>query len=84
MGFRTIAVEEICNADNLERKIDNGRGKKSDDVTFPAPVDLQWLKEQFKDKLLILQRLTIIYRDCKNISKSMVSIPVIIIIVIID
>lgn len=73
MGYRTIAIEEVCDYDLLNQKSNNSRGRKSDEGLFPEPSDIKWLKKEFEDKLRILQRLTIIYRDAK-IANSMVSI----------
>lgn len=56
MGYKTIAIEQIFD----HSKKDNV--KRASDI-FPEPVNIKWLQDEFKNKLKILQRLTIVYVD---------------------
>ncbi|KAG4070823.1 hypothetical protein HA402_011049 [Bradysia odoriphaga] len=53
-GYRTVAIDQPF--DHIKE------AKKSSDI-FPAPVPLDEFKEQFKNKLKILNRITITYSD---------------------
>ena len=66
VGYRTVAIEQVYN-----QKVDKVDGKKSADP-FPAPVSLDSLKDRFKNKLSIFNRLTIEYTEAV-IVHSMVS-----------
>ncbi|XP_023304446.2 ribonuclease P protein subunit p30 [Lucilia cuprina] len=56
LGYKTIAIEQQFDHSKKENV------KRSSDI-FPEPVNIKWLQEEFKNKLKILQRLTIIYVD---------------------
>uniref|UniRef100_A0A1I8P241 Uncharacterized protein n=1 Tax=Stomoxys calcitrans TaxID=35570 RepID=A0A1I8P241_STOCA len=56
LGYRTIAIEQVFDHSKKENV------KRSSDI-FPEPVNIEWLKDEYKNKLKILQRLTIIYVD---------------------
>lgn len=56
MGYKTIAIEQQFD----HSKKDNA--KRTADI-FPEPINLKWLQDEFKNKLKILLRLTIIYAD---------------------
>lgn len=56
MGYKTIAIEQQFDHSKKESV------KRSSDI-FPEPVNIKWLQDEFKNKLQILQRLTIIYVD---------------------
>ncbi|TMW49076.1 hypothetical protein DOY81_005851 [Sarcophaga bullata] len=56
LGYKTIAIEQRFDHSKKENV------KRSSDM-FPEPVNIKWLIEEFKNKLKILQRLTIIYMD---------------------
>lgn len=66
VGYKTIAIEQKFDHSKKENV------KRSSDI-FPNPVNIQWLVEEFKNKLKILQRLTIIYMDVA-VAHAMVSI----------
>lgn len=53
-GYRTVAIDQPF--DHTKEM------KKSSDI-FPAPVQLDEFKEEFKNKLQILNRITITYTD---------------------
>lgn len=52
VGYRTVAIEQTSDHTKCSRKTNE---------IFPEPVDLTTVRDQFKDKLKILNRLTIIY-----------------------
>ncbi|XP_013102868.2 ribonuclease P protein subunit p30 [Stomoxys calcitrans] len=56
LGYGTIAIEQVFDHSKKENV------KRSSDI-FPEPVNIEWLKDEYKNKLKILQRLTIIYVD---------------------
>ncbi|XP_073822473.1 ribonuclease P protein subunit Rpp30 [Musca autumnalis] len=56
LGYKTIAIEQVFDHSKKENV------KRAADI-FPEPVNIKWLQEAFKNKLKILQRLTIIYMD---------------------
>lgn len=56
VGYKTIAIEQCFDHSKKENV------KRSSDI-FPEPVNIKWVIEEFKNKLKILQRLTIIYMD---------------------
>ena len=56
MGYKTVAIEQCFDHSKKENV------KRSSDI-FPEPVNIKWLIEEFKNKLKILQRLTIVYMD---------------------
>ncbi|CAD7078906.1 unnamed protein product [Hermetia illucens] len=55
LGYRTVAIEQVFDHSKKDAS------KRSSD-TFPAPIELSFLDE-FRDKLKILNRLTIVYSD---------------------
>lgn len=65
VGYRTIAIEQ-----KYDHTKKDSQNKKSNDI-FPSPINLDDFVE-FKSKLKILQRLTIIYSDV-SITHSMVN-----------
>lgn len=65
VGYKTIAIEQQFDHSKKENV------KRSSDM-FPVPINLQWLQDEFKNKLKILQRLTIIYVDVA-VAHAMVS-----------
>lgn len=52
VGYRTIAIEQIFDHTKVTRKTNE---------VFPEPIELSNLREKFHQKLLILNRLTIVY-----------------------
>ncbi|XP_005184935.1 ribonuclease P protein subunit p30 [Musca domestica] len=56
LGYKTIAIEQVFDHSKKENV------KRASDI-FPEPINLKWLQDEFKNKLKILQRLTIIYMD---------------------
>ncbi|KAM7352570.1 ribonuclease P protein subunit Rpp30 [Cochliomyia hominivorax] len=56
LGYKTIAIEQQFDHSKKDKI------KRSADI-FPQPVDIKWLQNEFKNKLKILQRLTILYVD---------------------
>uniref|UniRef100_A0A1A9WW04 Uncharacterized protein n=1 Tax=Glossina brevipalpis TaxID=37001 RepID=A0A1A9WW04_9MUSC len=58
LGYKTVAIEQFFDYTKKENT------KRSSDA-FPQPHDLVWLQVHFKNKLKILQRITICYVDAE-------------------
>lgn len=65
VGYKTIAIEQLFDHSKKENI------KRASDL-FPEPVNIKWLQDEFKNKLKILQRLTIVYIDVA-VAHAMVS-----------
>lgn len=53
LGYKNVAIEQIYDHDSCDKKGD----------TIPAPVDLKPLSEKLNGRLILLNRLTIIYSE---------------------